>query len=121
MNKKLDWSQGNILAYEFKEKVEEEEYKNIVNEVENTLDHFETIRIFVRMPNMVSAEFTTLDDRLKFLKDNDMERIERYAIVGDQKTLMALTKGADIMTGANLRFFEFDEEAKAKEWVLEQG
>ncbi|TMW72765.1 STAS/SEC14 domain-containing protein [Alteribacter natronophilus] len=119
MNRKLDWSRDNILAYEFNEKVSEEEYKGIVAEVEEKLSEYGKVRIFARIPELVGTELSTLDDRLRFLKDNDLERLEKYAIVGEAKMVETIAKGADALTGANIRHYTLDEEEKAKQWIME--
>ncbi|MFC5712376.1 STAS/SEC14 domain-containing protein [Thalassorhabdus alkalitolerans] len=118
MNQKLEWSTENILAYEIDSKVTEDEYKELVDEVERKMDEYESIRIFVRVPDLEGADVSTLNDRVKFLKDNDLKQIEKYALVGDQKTLKAAAKGMDKLTGANVRSFDLEEEQEAKNWVV---
>ncbi|PYZ97579.1 hypothetical protein CR205_03010 [Alteribacter lacisalsi] len=59
MNKKLDWSRDNILAYQV-------EFKGIISEVEEKLAEFGTVRIFARIPELVGAELSAMGDRLRF-------------------------------------------------------
>ncbi|WP_110516799.1 SpoIIAA family protein [Alteribacter lacisalsi] len=48
-----------------------------------------------------------------------MERIEKYAILGEATVVEMLAKGADKLTGANIRYYELEEDTEAKNWVLD--
>lgn len=118
MNHILDWSRGNVLAIEFDSKIEEKEYKEMIAEVEQLMEEYDTIRVYTKVSNIEGAELSTMKDRLEFITKNDMKQVEKYAMVGDQAIVKTLSKMLDIVSAPNVRQFPFEEEEEAKKWIL---
>ena len=119
MNRKLDWSRDNVIAFQIDNKIEEQEYKEMLREVEQLMEQYDKIRIFMRVPDLGGTELSTIADRFKFVKENNMDQIEKYALVGEQKTTQAVTKAVDVLSSINTRQYPFDEEEEAKKWIFE--
>jgi hypothetical protein len=117
--RKLEWSQRNVLAYEASGKMTEEENERTLGEIKTAIKEHGKVNIFVMLPEMARPEAGAVDDRLRFVKEHTKD-IERYAIVGDQKKIKVISSIADKLIGIDIRYFSFDEENKAKEWVLEK-
>ncbi|MCE7792068.1 STAS/SEC14 domain-containing protein [Salipaludibacillus sp. CUR1] len=120
MNRKLNWSRGNLLAFEIDNKVEEQEYKEMLAEVEQVMNEYDKIKLFTRIIDFEGTELSTMNDRFRFLKDNDMDKVEKYAIVGDAKTVKAISKTIDVFSNTNIRQFSPEEEEEAKSWILDE-
>ncbi|PTL38024.1 hypothetical protein C6Y45_13490 [Alkalicoccus saliphilus] len=119
MNRKLDWSRDNVIAFQIDNKIEEQEYKEMLREVEQLMEQYDKIRIFMKVPDLEGTELSTIADRFKFVKENNMDQIEKYALVGEQKTTQAVTKAVDVLSSINTRQYPFDEEEAAKKWIFE--
>ena len=117
--RKLEWSQRNVLAYEASGKMTEEENERTLGEIKAAIKEHGKVNIFVRLPEMARPEAGAVDDRLRFVKEH-INDIERYAIVGDQKKIKVISSIADKLIGIEIRYFSFDEENEAREWVLEK-
>ncbi|WP_187254678.1 STAS/SEC14 domain-containing protein [Alkalicoccus halolimnae] len=121
MNKILSWSRDNVLAIEFDSKIEEKEYKEMTAEVEKLLEKYDKIKVLTKVSSIEGAELSTMKDRLEFIVKNNMKQIEKYAMVGEQAIVKTLSKSLDIISSPNVRQFDFDEEEKAKEWILKES
>ncbi|SDO03321.1 STAS/SEC14 domain-containing protein [Alkalicoccus daliensis] len=117
MNGKLDWSSGNVIAFEVDSKIEEKEYKEATAEIEELLDRYKKINVFLKVSDLEGVELSTMKDRIQFIKENDLEQVDKFAVVGEQNTMQALSKGIDIFADTNVRQFPLEKEDEAKKWI----
>ncbi|PSL45918.1 SpoIIAA-like protein [Salsuginibacillus halophilus] len=116
MIEKLDWSHGNILAYEVSGQVTEDEIQQAHDEVDHLVREFGTLNLLVRLPEMPGMEASAVNDRLRFTKEH-YDNIDKYAIVGDSRAVEWISKAADAVTKTEIKHFDLDDEESAKAWL----
>jgi hypothetical protein len=105
------------MTYQKSQKHQQE----MVAEVEKLLEKYDKIKVLTKVTSIEGAELSTMKDRLEFIVKNDMKQIEKYAMVGEQAIVKTLSTSLDIISSPNVRRFDYDEEEKAKEWILKES
>ncbi|NYH51981.1 hypothetical protein HNR06_001570 [Nocardiopsis arvandica] len=116
MYQRLARSHGNIVGYEFTDRITEEEYQRIAGELRARIGEHGSVRLLMRTHGFPTAEFSALDDDFRFAKEH-LGDIERFAVVGDQKLLEVLVKASDKVVGAQGRHFAPEDEETAWNWL----
>jgi hypothetical protein len=116
MIKKLDWSHGNILAYEASGIMTKEEHAKVFDEIRDIAARYEKVRIFVRLPKMAFPELRAIGIRLKFAKEY-LNSIGQYAIVSNNVFIILLSRVWDLFTRIKVRTFSLEDEQLAREWL----
>lgn len=117
MYEKLDRSAGNVLGYEIREEVTEEDLQEILSEMESAIeDHEGDLRILLRLDSIPGFEFGALDDDLRFWLEH-REEIEKYAIVTDNSLIEGLVAVEDRLTDIGMREFDPEEIEAAWAWL----
>ncbi|WP_167553209.1 STAS/SEC14 domain-containing protein [Evansella clarkii] len=118
MIQELPVSGGKLTAFEVKENVTEEEFNEAAQLMKNRMDEHENIRLLVKFHELPVREVSSITDRISFAKDN-LEHIEKYAIVGDSKAFAVAAKLVGSASDTEIKRFELSDEERALDWVLE--
>jgi hypothetical protein len=117
MYEKLDRSEGNVLGYEIREAVTEEDLNEILSVLESAIEaHDEDLRILLRLDSVPGFEFGALDDDLRFWLAH-RDDIEKYAIVTDNSLIEGLVAVEDRLTDIGIREFDPEESEAAWAWL----
>jgi hypothetical protein len=116
MFRKLDTSEGDILEFETKGKLTDEENEQAMNEVKRIIETNGKIRMLEYAVEMPKVSPTSIKEYLSFAKDN-MKNIEKYALVSDSSIASGLVKASDPFTKANFRSFGTEDIEKARKWL----
>lgn len=116
MIKKLDWSHGNIVAYEASGILTKEENEQILKEMCTIISKFGKVRLYIRLPSMAFPELRAMGIRFKFAKKH-IKHIERYTVVSDSMFIKAMSHFARLMPSLHFRYFTLDQEKNAREWI----
>lgn len=120
MYRKLDESAGNVLGFETRGRLTEEELRAILKETEDAIAEHGKIRLLVYMPEVPRPELAALDDDLKFAREH-LGDLERYAIVGDNVLLEWAARLEDPLLSVEIRHFDISEYEEAWRWLREPG
>ncbi|WP_088036294.1 STAS/SEC14 domain-containing protein [Evansella clarkii] len=112
------WREGNVLAFKAAGTMTVEDNEKAFDEIRKAIRQHGKVNLIVWLPEMAKPEISAVNNRLRFAREHGGD-IERYAIVGDQKTVKLLSSAADKVTDMDLQYFPEEEEEKAREWVLE--
>ncbi|HLV32067.1 MAG TPA: STAS/SEC14 domain-containing protein [Chitinispirillaceae bacterium] len=116
MIKKLDWSNGNIYAYEARGKMTKQENIQVFNELREGISRYGKVRIFVRMPKMAWPLPSALSERFRFAKEH-LRNIERYVLVTDIPCIGYIVRVSGFFTGIEFRNYNSGDELLAKTWI----
>ena len=116
MTKKLDIDTPEVVAYEFDQKITEEEVERIHDDIRKALAENETVRLFADCRHLESMDPSAVIEDLK-LAPEYISEIERFAVIGDNKWLEFLSKAGDKLTQGETRYFSPDEFNKARQWI----
>jgi hypothetical protein len=116
MYKKLPRSDENVLGYEIREVLTEDQLDEILTEIEETIADHGSVRLLVSMPSVPYPDVKAIDDDLGFwLRHSD--NIDRYAVVGESPLLEWSSDIADRVTEPDIEYFEQTEIDDAWSWV----
>jgi len=116
MLRRLDSSEENIIEYEVTENVTEEESKRILEELNNLIKMYGSIKVFIRAYSIPTPELSAVSDRLSFAKDH-LSKIEKYALVTDSRINTALENMIDPDINMELKVFPPEKEEEARAWL----
>jgi uncharacterized protein (DUF1800 family) len=123
MIEKLDLGKDDILAFKVDEKVEMEDVKEVLANLQSNLETPSHFKGYVEVHNLKGIEPKALWERMKFGLSNFSElskKVDKLALVTDKD---GLKKFADtiysVMPGINFQSFAFEDSDKAKEWLSE--
>jgi hypothetical protein len=109
---------GNVLGYEVRGKLTEEELRTISEELRAVVAEHGKVRLLVRMRQIPRMELGALAEDLKLMpyaKD-----IERYAVVSDSAIFAWTEKIVEAFVGGEVRHFEDSRYEEAWRWVRSQ-
>ena len=115
MLKRLDEGTGNVLAYEFKERITEKEFKNLSEEVKAVVAEHGKVRLLVRMNEIPKVGLGAMMEDLKLAPY--ASDIERYAVVGDASFLEWAQSLGNVFIGGEIKHFEESQYEEAWSWV----
>jgi hypothetical protein len=116
MIKKLDWSHGNVLAYEASGVMTKEEHEKVFDEISDIASRYEKVRLLVRLPKIAFPEPRAIGIRFKFAKSY-LKSIGQYAIVSNNHFIRFLSRTWDLFTRIRVRAFRLEDEQLAREWI----
>jgi hypothetical protein len=117
MYRKLPGSHDEVLGYEVSGQVSEDEYDEIVTEVQEAVDEFGDARVLTRMPEVPGPDYLrTFAERLRFVREA-AGGVERYAVVSDAPQAEWISWLAGKVTPIEVRHFEPADEPDAWQWV----
>ncbi|NLW29948.1 MAG: STAS/SEC14 domain-containing protein [Fibrobacter sp.] len=116
MIKKLDWSNGNIYAYEAHGKMTKEENVQVFDELREGISRYGKVRIFVKMPKMAWPLPSAFGERFRFAKEH-LGNIERYVLVTDIPCIGFIVGVVGFFTGIKFRTYNLSDELLAKTWI----
>lgn len=94
-----------------------EDIQEIDKFFENKVDEKETINIMFLMKNWEGLTLKGLIEDFKLVQH--IKNIEKAAVVADSKFLEIDSKIEDLYPGIRIVYFEPDEKAAAKKWLVE--
>ena len=109
---------GKIVTLVFKGKMEQEDYKRFVPQLEKIMESEDKIRMLVELRDFNGWTAGALWEDTKFgvFHFND---IERLAIVGDKNWEKTMATFIKPFTAATVRYFDATDMAKAEKWIRE--
>lgn len=116
MYEKLSRSEGEVLGYEIREVLTEDQLEEILTEIEEVIADHGSVRLLVSMPSIPYPDVKAIDDDLGFWLRHS-ENIDRYAVVGESPLLEWSSKVADRVSAPDIEYFEQAEIDAAWDWV----
>jgi hypothetical protein len=116
MIQKLDWSKGNIFAYEASGRISKEEHIQIYSELREAIRQYGKVRLFILLPKMAWPDPRALGVRFSFGREHFFH-IERYAVVSDNPFIAWVSLLLSIIPGFNYRHYSIDDQLLAKTWI----
>ena len=109
---------GKIVTLVFKGKLEKDDYKRFVPQLEKIMESEDKIRILVELKDFKGWTAGALWEDTKFgvVHFND---IDRLAIVGDKKWENTMATFVKPFTAAIVRYFDTDNIEEAERWIRE--
>lgn len=115
MLKRLDEGTENVLDYEVKGKLTQEEFENFSAEIKSAITEHGKVRLLIRMNEIPRMELGALTEDLKLTRHaNDLER---YAIVSDSTTVGFVEEFGEALIGGEVKHFEDGQYDEAWRWV----
>lgn len=115
--KKLEESSGNILGYEARDGITEEEFASFEQEFEAAISRYGKVRVLLYMPEVPGVGPGALWEDLKLARR--LNDIERYAIVTDSDLTKWGAKVDDALIGGKLKSFDTSRYEEAWRWLRE--
>ncbi|GAA0657166.1 SpoIIAA family protein [Salarchaeum japonicum] len=116
MYEKLDRSHGNVLGYEVRDELNEDDLDAMLAELEETIRAEGSVRVLVAMPSVPTPELDALDEDLGFWLEHG-DDIEKYAVVGDSTLVEWATDAGDLVSSIDIEHFDADDREAAWEWL----
>jgi hypothetical protein len=113
----IPFDEGNIIGFRLSGKMEDEEFDEIVSLMDERLMEHKKLRVYAEVEEFKGMSVNT------FMKDlhyslRHWRDVEKEAVVSDKGWLKAWVEIAgSIVPGVEVKFFPFEETAKAKEWI----
>jgi hypothetical protein len=115
MLSKLDEGTSNVLGYEVKGKLTEEEFEALSKEFKVVIAKYDKARLLLRMNEIPRMELGAVAEDLKLAPYAG--EIERYAIVGDSAVVEWVEKLGGSLISGEVKHFEDSQYEEAWRWV----
>lgn len=116
MIEKLPKSHGNIIGYSAGGQISEEDLERVDTELESLTKHYDKIRLLINYEDLSGIDLDALDEDLRMARF--MDRIERLAVVSDQRIYDWVSSAYDkVTTDMDIRQFNSDELPRAWDWL----
>ncbi|AGB39110.1 SpoIIAA family protein [Natronococcus occultus] len=121
MIEKLPRSEGNSIGYEATDELSEDEYAEILADVEAAIDEYGSAKLLLDLSGVSDsyAEFDAYEEDFGFYLRHG-EDMDCYAVVGDDSVLEWGTELSDRVTETDIEFFDAEDLDDAWEYVEEQ-
>jgi hypothetical protein len=119
MYRRLQESSGNVLGYETRGKLTEEELGAILADMEEAIDRFGKVNLLVYVPEIPRQDLGAIGEDLEFARKH-MKDVERYAVVGDSALLDWGAKLEGPLVGIQIKHFQPDQVEEAWRWLREE-
>lgn len=118
----LPRSEGNSLGYEVTDTLSEEEYEEILADVEDAIEEHGSAKLLIDLSGVSEsyAEFDAYEEDLGFYLRHG-EDMECYAVVGDDSAIKWGTEISDRVTETDIEFFDDGNLEEAWEYVEENS
>ncbi|MEO8339369.1 MAG: STAS/SEC14 domain-containing protein [Nitrospirota bacterium] len=112
---------GKLIVFHISGVLTKEEYDRILPQVESLLRPQGAWRVLCEMTDFHGWEPSALWEELKFdwAHRSDLSRIDRCAMVGDQKWESIMATLSKPFTSAAIRYFDHMDLAGARKWLDE--
>jgi hypothetical protein len=114
--RKLEESSGNVLGYEVRSKLTEEELGTILTDMEEAIDRFGRINLLIYVPEIPMPDLGAIGEDLKFTCKHTKD-IGRYAVVGGSALLDWVARLEGPLVGIEIKHFEPDRLKEAWRWL----
>ena len=114
----LSTDKPNLLAFRLSGKLHDEDYKKFVPLVDNAIARDGKVRILAQFHDFHGWDAHALWDDIKF-STTHCTKIERIALVGEEKWEKAMAAVCKPFTMAQIRYFDADEMKAAESWLAE--
>jgi hypothetical protein len=115
MLRKLAESSGNVLGYEAKDRVTEEEFASFQEEFEAAISRHGKVCLLLYMPEMPGVDPGALWEDLKLARHTG--DLERYAVVSASNLTEWSTRLGGALLGGKVRWFDTSQYGEAWRWV----
>lgn len=113
----IPFNEGNILGLRLDGRIEDEEFDQIVERIEEMLKEHEKLRVYAEIENIGGMSVNTLMKDIHF-KLKHWKDFEKEAVVSDKSWLESWIGIADkIFPSIEIKHFTFEEKREAKKWV----
>lgn len=121
MIEELPRSEGNSIGYEVTDTLSEDEYEEILADVEAAIEEHGSAKLPLALSDVSDsyAEFDAYEEDFGFYLRRG-EDTECYAVVGDDSVLERGTELSDRVTETDIEFFDAENLDDAWEYVEEQ-
>lgn len=110
-----DKTNGNLIALEITGKINQGDYQFLNPILDKAVKEFGKLNLLMKIQDMEGFTPKAMWEDLKEVRHlNDFNKI---AIVGEKDWKKTFTKITDPLTPAEVKYFDFEEEPVAYEWV----
>ncbi len=116
MLKILDETKYNLLAIRAGTYLRKEDYDKINPLIDKIVKEYGKVSLYLELEKMdgISAKALYKDVKTSVKHFNDFERI---AVVGDKEWKNTTTEIVNLLTPADVKYFNYEEILQAKEWA----
>jgi hypothetical protein len=111
-------TEGPVRGYRVSDRVSEADVRMISNDLDEAVDEYGTVRLYVEYENVPVPDLDAIDDDVAFWLAH-REHLDRYAVVGESQLLEWAAAVGDRLTGVEVDFFDHDDRDEAWAWVRE--
>jgi len=120
MIKRLDWSEGNVVAFEAEGLITKQEHAELYLKLNQLIEKYGKLRLFVRLAKMAWPEPAAIPLRISFARAHFRD-IEKFVIVTDLKILPLIIEITSFFTSfffkTRFRTYGSNDELLAKTWI----
>lgn len=120
MIKLIDIPTEDTVGIRIGEKIEGEDYDQILPEVEKKIEENDQINMMVDVENPEGVTASAVWKDLKF-DARHFNNFKKVAVVGDEKWLEWMSNIAEPFTSAEVKNFKGDQKATALRWLLSEN
>lgn len=110
---------GKIVTLVFKGKLDKDDYKRFVPQLEKIMESEDKIRMLIELQDFKGWTAGALWEDTKFGVRHFTD-IERMAIVGDKKWEKTMAAFIKPFTAATVRYFDVADREQAESWIREK-
>ncbi len=111
------YQETNKIELVLSDKLTKSELLQITHQLESLSTMYNGINVLIDAGNLSAYDITTGMDELNMLRHN-LNRIERIAIVSDDKFYQFITKILGKLTDTEIRSFPVKEVEKGRNWIF---
>ena len=111
-------TRGPVLGIYIEASVTEEDFQEISDEIENRIQEYGSVRLFVEYEDIPRVDLDAIDDDIKIWWKYRSD-IERYAVVAEGTLMEWATDLADRLTSVEVEYFDASDRAVAWDWICE--
>lgn len=108
---------SDVVAIKINAAVTKEDFELALPQLKNKIKTEGHINLYCEIDNISSISPGALWEQLKF-DVNNLNKFNRVAVIGDKSWKEWMTKFSDILTKAEIKFFNPTEKVDAMEWVI---
>ncbi len=118
MIEQLSAGSPQVLAFKMSGRLHDEDYKKFVPLVDEAIAKFGKVRMLAQFHDFHGWDTHALWDDIKFATTH-CTKIERIALVGEEKWEKWMATVCKPFTMAQVRYFDVDEMKSAETWLAE--
>ena len=116
MYERLDLGAPDVLGYEIKGSVTEEDYEHAASELREAIESHDSINLLVRIPGEPDTDMDSGDGPIDFVMEHD-DQVNRVAVVGEASRVKWLARLGKAKIAPKVKRFDLDDEDDARAWV----